>query len=78
MKRKVVTKRRSWRRPNDFKNIKKDQAALANLKTEVNRIIDADDELIMLDECLFNQKHVLGRSWMVKGDNVTPEVMWPA
>jgi len=74
----VVLKRRNWRRPNDLKNIEKDQECLDNLKSDVSKITDAGEELIFLDECLFNQRHVLNKAWMLKGFNVQPEVMWPA
>jgi hypothetical protein len=74
---KMVAKWRAWRRPNDFKNILKDQEMLKNMKSEILRIQAEDGEIVMIDECLFNQKQVMKTAWMIAGSNVVPEVMWP-
>ena len=41
-------------------------------------IQDLGGEIIMLDECLFNQKQVMNRAWMIAHKNVIPTVMWPS
>ena len=60
-----------------FLGIEKDEIVLQNLKKDIAEIQSSDGEIIMLDECLFNQKQVLNRAWMVKGANLQPEVIWP-
>ena len=74
---KMVAKRRAWRRPSDMKNILKDQEMRGNMKKEISKIQAEDGEIIMIDECLFNQKQVMKTAWMVAGSNVIPAVMWP-
>ena len=73
----MVAKRRAWRRCNDFLGIAKDKIVLEKLKKDIAEIQLVDGEIIMLDECLFNQKQVMNHAWMVKGANLQPEVMWP-
>ena len=45
------------------------------LKEAIKEVEDGDHELVMADECLFNQKHVVKNTWSTKGKNVTPRVM---
>ena len=75
---KMVAKRRAWRRPSDLKNIAKDAEMLANIKSKISKIQAENGEIIMIDECLFNQKQVMKTAWMVAGTNVIPAVMWPS
>ena len=56
---KMVAKRRAWRRPSDHKNIAKDAEMLANMKSQISKLQAEDGEIVMIDECLFNQKQVM-------------------
>jgi len=67
--------RRAWRRPDDEKGKLKDLRYFALLKQQIDEITAIGGELVQVDECLFNQKHVVKTAWAAKGQNITPKIM---
>ena len=75
MNKKVVTIRRTWRRPDDEKKIASDNECLRILKEAVTRCEATGEEFVMADECLFNQKHILPTAWSNKHENLVATTM---
>ena len=70
-----MKERRRWRRPDDQRNIIKDQNYLRLLKRAVTNSTDASVELVFCDETIFSGKYMQKKAWAAKGQNVTPLVM---
>ena len=66
---KLVKARRCWRRPDDTKNLAKDEVILKSLKSRIDSITAADREVIFLDEVLLSGKHFKRNAWMGRGSN---------
>jgi phage antirepressor YoqD-like protein len=72
VKYKAVKKKVCWRRNTSAKLIKSDESTMAHLKQRVESLDRCTEELIFVDECLFNAKHMKDRAWMIAGHNVVP------
>ena len=72
---KRIKYRNSWRRDDDAKGQAKDLEIFADLKEAIAEVEAGDHELVMADECLFNQRHVIKNTWSNRYVNVHPKIM---
>lgn len=72
---KLTRFRQRWRRNETELTRAKDQVVLTDLKRAIDTAVDKGHEIVMADECCFNQKQVVKCAWAGKGDSVKPLVM---
>lgn len=71
----VITKKRARRLETDELRTR-DARMLRTLKFEVNNAVQADFEIVMLDESVFSQKSCRPNAWQVRHHNVVASKWW--